>query len=75
MEEENFSQEIYKEFYKSQLESAGKNLIERSDELLEDWDKGIANIHIEIDVNPNQIATLKVTKEYNPRRVQDASSN
>ena len=68
--EEEFKKQITKEFYKAQLESAGNNLINRADELLEDWDKGIKTIHIEIDVYPCEIAMLKVTKEYCPKEAK-----
>ena len=67
--EEEFKSQITKEFYKAQLENAGNNLINRANDILEDWDKGIQFIHIGIDVNPCEIATLTVTKEYCPREV------
>lgn len=64
-----YSDQINKEFYKAQLECAANNLLSRIDDILEDWDKGIANIHIEVDINPASFAMLKVTKEYGVREV------
>lgn len=64
-----FVDSINKEFYKAQLESVANNLLNRIDDILEDWDKGIRTIHIEADVEPASFVTLKVTKEYNPKEV------
>lgn len=65
----NFSSEINKEFYKMQIENFAMNLMWRADDILEDWNKGIRNIHIEGDITPSDIPSLKVTKEYMPKKI------
>ena len=65
----NFNNEISKEFYKMQIENFAMNLMSRADDILEDWDKGIKRIHIEGDIALDEILSLKVTKEYAPRKV------
>lgn len=66
---ENFKNEINKELYKEQLKSIANNLLNRIDDILADWDKGIRKIHIESTIECYFVPTLKVTKEYNPREV------
>lgn len=58
--------EINKEFYKMQIQAIANNLMERSDDILADWDKGIRSIHIESDIKFGEVATLSVVKTYNP---------
>lgn len=66
----NYTSEINKEFYKMQIESIANNLLARADDILEDWDKGIRTIHIQADLQPAEVAILKITKEYSPKEVK-----
>lgn len=66
----NLVDKITKEFYKAKLESIANNILNRADDILEDWDKGVANIHLEADINYGSVPTIKVTKEYNPKEVK-----
>lgn len=66
---------INKEFYKMQIENFAINLMSRVDDILEDWNKGIRSIHIEGDITPSDIPTLKVTKEYMPKQIDLERTN
>lgn len=66
----NFSSEINKEFYKMQLEAIAKNIIDRADDILEDWDKGIREINLKANITSGCIPTLSVQKEYIVREVK-----
>ena len=61
----NFSSEINKEFYKMQLEAIGKNIIDRADDILEDWDKGIR----EINLKANEPVFVCFNEKYSTKAV------
>lgn len=67
---QNFKNEINKEFYKMQIERIGKNIIERADDILNDWDKGILTIQINTKIAPDEISTISVEKTYIPWEVK-----
>lgn len=71
----DFKEQINKEFYKAQIESAAKNIISRADDILEDWDKGVRTIHFEIDITPCSNAIVTITKEYTAREVSKDANN
>lgn len=56
--------EINKEVYKMQLELLAQNIINRADDILEDWDKGIRQISLKANISREGIPELIVEKEY-----------
>ncbi len=68
--EENFTTEINKEFYKMQLEAIAQNIIDRANDILEDWDKGIREINLKANISSGCVPTLVVEKEYIVREVK-----
>lgn len=62
--------EINKEFYKMQLEAVAQNIIDRADDILEDWDKGIRQIDLKANISSGCVPTLVVEKEYIVREVK-----
>lgn len=62
--------EINKEFYKMQLEAIAQNIIDRADDILEDWDKGIREINLKANISSGSVPTLVVEKEYIVREVK-----
>lgn len=68
--QENFTTEINKEIYKMQLEAIAQNIINRADDILEDWDKGIRKINLKANISSGCVPTLVVEKEYIVREVK-----
>lgn len=67
---QNFKSEISKEFYKMQIERIGKNIIERADDILNDWDKGIVEINIKFTIDSTSFPEISVEKKYIPWEVK-----
>lgn len=68
--ENNFKNEINKEFYKMQIESVANKLIARADDILQDWDKGIKEINIKFTIDPTSYPEISVEKKYIPWEVK-----
>lgn len=67
---QKLANEINKEFYKMQLEAIAQNIIDRADDILEDWDKGIKEINLKANITSGCVPTLIVKKEYIVREVK-----
>lgn len=67
---QRLTNEINKEFYKMQLEAIAQNIIDRADDILEDWDKGIKEINLKANISSGCVPTLVVEKEYIVREVK-----
>lgn len=68
--ENNFKNEINKEFYKMQIESVANKLISRADDILQDWDKGIKEINIKFTIEFTSYPEISVEKKYIPWEVK-----
>lgn len=68
--EEQFNEQINKQYYKMIIEKIGQDIINRADDILNDWDKGIKQINISANICGGCVPTISVQKEYLPKEIR-----
>lgn len=57
-----------KEYYKNQIIDIANILIEKSDDILNDWDKGVISIKGNFEIKQDSIPIIDIKKEYSAIR-------